>query len=167
MLITPEYVFKDVTHITPAFLAEKGIRALVLDVDNTIADDRSQVIPPEVAQWLADMRSAGISLTILSNGSKKRVQPFAEALGLRWVSRSAKPLPYGMWVARRRVGVEKHQMAMVGDQLFTDRMAAGFYGVPAFVVIPRGGDLNKTVQWKRKLEKRFWQKYYDKGGKTL
>ena len=31
MLITPEYVFKDVTHITPEFLAEKGIRALVLD----------------------------------------------------------------------------------------------------------------------------------------
>lgn len=27
MLITPEYVFKDVTHITPEFLAGKGIRA--------------------------------------------------------------------------------------------------------------------------------------------
>ena len=26
MLITPEYVFKDVTHITPEWLAEKGIR---------------------------------------------------------------------------------------------------------------------------------------------
>ena len=30
MLITPEYVFKDVTHITPEFLAGKGIRALSL-----------------------------------------------------------------------------------------------------------------------------------------
>ena len=37
MLITPEYVFKDVTHITPEFLAGKGIRALVLDIDNTLA----------------------------------------------------------------------------------------------------------------------------------
>ena len=27
MLITPEYVFKDVTHITPEFLAGKGIRS--------------------------------------------------------------------------------------------------------------------------------------------
>ena len=42
MLITPEYVFKDVTHITPEFLAEKGIRALVLDIDNTLTADRSQ-----------------------------------------------------------------------------------------------------------------------------
>ena len=31
MLITPEYVFKDVTHITPEWLAAKGITALVLD----------------------------------------------------------------------------------------------------------------------------------------
>ena len=42
MLITPEYVFKDVTHITPEWLAQKGIRALVLDIDNTLTADRSQ-----------------------------------------------------------------------------------------------------------------------------
>ena len=41
MLITPEYVFKDVTHITPEFLAGKGIRALVLDIDNTLTAARS------------------------------------------------------------------------------------------------------------------------------
>mgnify|MGYP001310795444 CR=1 FL=1 len=33
MFVTPEYVFKDVTHITPEWLAAKGIRALVLDID--------------------------------------------------------------------------------------------------------------------------------------
>ena len=32
MLITPEYVFQDVTHITPAFLARLGVTALVLDL---------------------------------------------------------------------------------------------------------------------------------------
>ena len=58
MLITPEYVFKDVTHITPEFLAEKGIRALVLDIDNTLTADRSQELPDEVAGWLDTMRRA-------------------------------------------------------------------------------------------------------------
>lgn len=167
MLITPEYVFKDVTHITPEFLAEKGITALVLDVDNTLTADRSQELPPEVAAWLEQMKAAGVSLTILSNGSAKRVRPFAEKLGLGWVSRSAKPLPLGMWVARRRLGVGRRQMAMVGDQLYTDRLAAAVYGIPAFMVVPRGGDLNATVRLKRRWEKRHWQKYYDRGGKTL
>ena len=60
MLVTPEYVFKDVTHITPEWLAQKGIRALVLDIDNTLTADRSQELPDEVAGWLAQMKEAGI-----------------------------------------------------------------------------------------------------------
>ena len=49
MLITPEYVFKDVTHITPEWLAAKGITALVLDIDNTLTADplhRNQFASP-------------------------------------------------------------------------------------------------------------------------
>ena len=61
MLITPEYVFKDVTHITPEFLAGKGIRALVLDIDNTLTADRSQELPDEVAGWLADRKSTRLN----------------------------------------------------------------------------------------------------------
>ena len=118
MLITPEYVFKDVTHITPEFLAGKGIRALVLDIDNTLTADRSQELPDEVAGWLAQMKEAGIGLTIVSNGAEKRVRPFAKKLGLAYLYRSAKPLPFALMVARRRMGVKRKQMAMVGDQLY-------------------------------------------------
>ncbi len=100
MLITPEYVFQDVTHITPEWLAEKGIRALVLDIDNTLTADRSQELPDEVAQWLADLRTADIGLTIVSNGAEKRVRPFAEKLGLAYLYRSAKPLPFALMAAR-------------------------------------------------------------------
>ena len=167
MLITPEYVFKDVTHITPEFLAEKGIRALVLDIDNTLTADRSQELPDEVAGWLARMREAGIGLTIVSNGAEKRVRPFAQKLGLAYLYRSAKPLPFALMAARRRMGVKRREMAMVGAQLYADRMAAAFYGIPGLMVIPRGPDLGAQVVLKRTWEKRHWQEYYDRGGKTL
>ena len=122
MLITPEYVFKDVTHITPEWLAQKGIRALVLDIDNTLTADRSQELPEEVAGWLEAMH---------------------------------------------RAGVKRRQMAMVGDQLYADRMAAALYGIPGLMVIPRGPDLGAQVVLKRRWEKKHWQEYYDQGGKTL
>lgn len=83
MLITPEYVFQDVTHITPEWLAEKGIRALVLDIDNTLTADRSQELPDEVAQWLADLRTAGIGLTIVSNGAESGCAPLPKSWGWR------------------------------------------------------------------------------------
>lgn len=167
MLITPEYVFADVTHITSDFLAQKGIRALALDIDNTLTADRSQELPDEVAGWLEEMRKAGIRLTVISNGSAGRVRPFAEKLGLQWVSRAAKPLPIALMVAQKRLGVRRREMAMVGDQLYADRMAAALYGIPGLMVVPRGPDLGAQVVLKRKWEKRFWQAYYDRGGVTL
>ena len=167
MLITPQYVFKDVTHITPEWLAEKGIRALVLDIDNTLTADRSQELPAEVAQWLEAMQKAGVALTIVSNGAEQRVKPFARKLGLAYLYRAAKPLPFALMVARRRMGVKRREMAMVGDQLYADRMAAALYGIPGLMVVPRGPDLGAQVVLKRKWEKRHWQAYYDRGGKTL
>ena len=167
MLITPEYVFQDVTHITPAFLAQKGVQALVLDIDNTLTGDRSQELSADVAAWLEAMRQAGVGLTLVSNGSRRRVEPFARRLGLAYISRSAKPLPFGLMAARRRLGVSRRQMAMVGDQLYADRLAAALYGIPALMVVPRGPDLGAQVRLKRKWERRHWQAYYDKGGKLL
>ena len=167
MLITPEYVFKDVTHITPEWLAAKGIAALVLDIDNTLTADRSQELPEEVAGWLDTMRRAGVRLTIVSNGAEKRVRPFAQKLGLAYLYRSAKPLPFALMAAQHRMGVKRRQMAMVGDQLYADRMAAALYGIPGLMVVPRGPDLGAQVILKRKWEKKHWQKYYDRGGKTL
>ena len=85
--------FKDVTHITPEWLAAMGITALVLDIDNTLTADRSQELPEEVAAWLAAMRKAGVKLTIVSNGGKAGALPLPEKLGLAYLYRAAKPLP--------------------------------------------------------------------------
>ena len=165
MLITPEYVFKDVTHITPEWLAAKDITALVLDIDNTLTADRSQELPEEVAAWLAAMRKAEVKLTIVSNGAEKRVRPFAEKLGLAYLYRAAKPLPFALMVAQHRMGVKHRQMAMVGDQIFTDRLAAGLYGISCLYTMPRGGDHQRGVQFKRRFEPYWLDRYYQKGGR--
>ena len=167
MIVTPEYLFRSVSHITPEFLRSQGVQGLVLDVDNPLTGDESQPQDEEVRGWLDTMRAAGIALTIASNNDAARVRPFADRVGLQFVSMACKPLPIGLMVARRRLGLEKHQMAIVGDQLFTDRMAAGLYGIPADVVLPRGKDVNKGVKAKRKLEAPFIRRYYKKGGTLL
>lgn len=167
MLLTPEIIFRHVESITPEFLRSRGIRALVLDVDNTLTGDGSQQLDESVQVWLDTMRAAGISLTIVSNNTAKRVRPFAGRVGLAFVPLACKPLPVGLFVARHRLGVPRSAMAMVGDQIFTDRMAAGLYGIQCLYVLPRTPhDKNKVVRLKRKLEAPFVRKYYAKGGVT-
>lgn len=82
-------------------------------------------------------------------------------LGCRW---PGKPLPVGLAVARRRLGVRKNQMAMVGDQIFTDRLAAGLYGISCLYTMPRGGDHQRGVQFKRRFEPYWLDRYYQKRG---
>ena len=166
MILTPEYIFRNVEAIRPEFLAQKGIKALVLDVDNTLTGDGSQVLDDSVKAWLRQMREADISLTIVSNNTAKRVRPFAERIGLAWVSMACKPLPLGLMVARHRLGVTKSQMAMVGDQIYADRMAAGLYGIPCLFLLPRTPrDKARSVQIKRKFEPHWVNRYFEKGGK--
>ncbi len=105
MLITPEYVFKDVTHITPEWLAAKGITALVLDIDNTLTG-RPQPGPAGGGGRVAGRhaQAPGVKLTIVSNGAEKRVRPFAQKLGLAYLYRACQapalcadggPAPHG------------------------------------------------------------------------
>ena len=63
MILTPEIVFRKIECIHPDYLKAHGITALVLDVDNTLTGDNSQVLEPTVQAWLDEMRAAGISLT--------------------------------------------------------------------------------------------------------
>lgn len=45
-LFTPTIVFERITCITPEFLGARGLRALILDVDNTLTAHGSQELPP-------------------------------------------------------------------------------------------------------------------------
>ncbi|MFV0413414.1 MAG: YqeG family HAD IIIA-type phosphatase [Oscillospiraceae bacterium] len=166
-LLTPHFIFKNVTRITPAFLQQQGIKALVLDVDNTLTEHGSQLLRPEIENWLATMRENGVRLGIVSNNFEKRVGPFAGKLGLDYVSFSCKPFPRGLAVMRRKWGVQRSEMALVGDQIYTDALAARLYGVRVLLVKPLAEDIKPGIRFKRHLEAPVISRYYKKGGKLL
>lgn len=95
-LFTPTIVFERITCITPEFLGARGLRALILDVDNTLTAHGSQELPPDVAAWLDTMRAAGVKLTIASNNMPGRVAPFAKRVGLEYQAFCCKPSPFGL-----------------------------------------------------------------------
>ena len=166
-MLTPEYLFQDITHITPEFLRQQGIRALLLDVDNTLTAHGSQQLSQPVADWLEQMKAQGVRMVIVSNNLRRRVEPFARQLGLEYISMGCKPLPGGLARARHLLGVRRGQVALVGDQLFTDRLAGCLHGIRGLVVEPKTRDIKKGILFRRKLEKPFIEKYFKQGGKLL
>ena len=165
-LFTPTIVFERITCITPEFLGARGLRALILDVDNTLTAHGSQELPPDVAAWLDTMRAAGVKLTIASNNMPGRVAPFAKRVGLEYQAFCCKPSPFGLRRARRAMGVSRREVALVGAQIFTDALGANLYGIPVLLVQPMRQDTKATIRLKRALEKPVLARYYKKGGRV-
>ena len=77
----------------PIFCHSWGARAVLLDVDNTIASYTSTSRSRGAVQWAQNMVEAGFRVMIVSNNFKKRVEPFARRFGLDCISFAMKPLP--------------------------------------------------------------------------
>ena len=140
--------------ITPEFLNSSGVRAILLDVDNTLTRYKSQELDPAVAAWLQRMQQQGIALTVVSNGLPRRVRPFAQKIGLRCIAFACKPSPVGYLRGARRLGLPRRQCAIVGDQMFTDVVGANLCGMRSIMLDPIELEQGKpTIQLKRKCER--------------
>ena len=134
----PQYIFRELTDITPDFLVRLGVRFLMLDLDNTIAAYNEHSPSQAVSEWFAMMKSHGIELFIISNSTRiNRVEAFSNALGAGFVMRSRKPSPQGLYKALNETGQDAGVSALVGDQVLTDALAANRAGVISIVVHPR------------------------------
>lgn len=168
-IFDPGYIFHRAYEIAPQWLAAKGISVLLLDVDNTLTLHDAPGISGEMQKWLDELRAQGIALFIISNNSRERVQPFADGLGLGCIANAAKPSTVGVDRAIERLGVKKEQIALIGDQIFTDIWCANRAGVLSILVEPMEPEPWLRFKLKRILEKpilRRWKKRRAKQGEA-
>ena len=131
----PDKIFDNVTCIRPEFLRQAGIRGLLLDIDGTLAQTRQPEPSPAVDAWLAEMRRSGVALYILSNNkSPERTRAFAERIGCGWRHRSHKPGRKGFAAAARELGLAPRELAIVGDQIYTDVLGGMRAGMHTLMV---------------------------------
>ncbi|USF28420.1 hypothetical protein N510_003381 [Firmicutes bacterium ASF500] len=133
----PRGVYPSITHISPEALAERGVKLVLADLDNTLVPYKVTVPPAEVIAWKEALAAAGITLFLLSNSRKPgRAQKFAEQLGIPYQGHSGKPKRAGYLRAMERMGAKPEETVMVGDQIFTDTLGANNAGVTPLLVLP-------------------------------
>jgi len=122
--------------ISVDWLLEQGVLAVLADLDNTLAGYTGNTPDKGVKGWIDSLRKAGIPLMIVSNAKEVRVAAFCAPLGLPYISRAAKPNPRGLLDAVARLGVSPEKAVMVGDQFFTDMLAARKAGIQGVLIPP-------------------------------
>ena len=135
-LFTPDLRAESVLELTPQRLRELGLDVLLVDVDCTLKRYPSPEVDAAVAAWLAGLRADGFSVCLVSNGRQARIRRLAEGLGLPFIAKACKPLPFRCWRAMRRLGAPRARTAMVGDQIFADVMAGRLAGLYTILVRP-------------------------------
>lgn len=160
MLFKITAAFRKASDITPQKLKELGIKGLILDLDNTLTTHDNPVPADGILEWLDCMKKNNIILMIVSNNHPPRVKPFADMLGLDFVSEGRKPLTKGFREASQKMNLPKNQLAAVGDQIYTDVLGANLYGIKMLYVQPIEHEKTNFFKFKRKMEKPFLPKNF-------
>lgn len=156
----PDLILERVWQINETVLAQLGVKALILDVDNTLSTHGAPVPAGEVVPWMQKMNEIKVPLIILSNNTQKRVQPFAKRLNLEFVHFAIKPLPGGFKRAARLLKLPPEQIGVVGDQVFTDILGGNLAGMKTILVMPLGESGTRFIRFKRYFEKKYINLYY-------
>ena len=136
-IMIPHVLAEDIFRIKAEDLKKKGISLLFLDLDNTLSPYSEDLPPEPVLAWMQELKAAGISPYIISNNtSEDRVRTYAAACAIPYVARAGKPSPKTMLKAMEKLGKTKEETALMGDQIFTDGLAARRAGLTAIVIRP-------------------------------
>ena len=155
----PTKIYDNIYAIPPEEMLSLGIRALILDIDNTLVTYDDPKPTESVTKWLSDMHAAGIQTAFVSNNHAPRVEMFCDGLGCYFHADAKKPSRKFLLEAMAHMGTDVNNTACVGDQLFTDVWAGKRAGMRAFLVPPIKDKRTLFFRAKRLLEKPFLRIY--------
>ena len=158
MFIYPNEYFSKIEDINIEFLQKNKIKALILDMDNTLINYKKEM-PKTIEEWAKNLIGQGMKLYIVSNTNKKeKVKRIANLLGIPYVYFAKKPLKFGLLKAKKDLGEKSENIAVVGDQIFTD--VIGGNRCKMFTILIDAIEEKEFwyTAWKRPIEKRIKEK---------
>lgn len=146
----PDFSADSVLDIDFIKLQNLGVKHVLFDLDLTIRKPRAPEIEAEIITYLVDLRDRGVikSLNLATNNMSRNLDQFSEPLGARVFQPFYK---YG--ILRRKpskryfahivevLGVEPHEIAMIGDKVMFDVKGGNQAGMLTVLVKPHGDDL--------------------------
>lgn len=155
----PALTLDKVQDISVNVLEKKDIKGLILDIDNTLVPPNMKEADENAVKWIENMKAAGFKVCIVSNASKKRVIKFNERLKLNAIHRASKPGTKAFLKAARLLDFKNNNIAVVGDQIFTDIFGGNRAGMFTILVNPIRRKENLFVMFKRLPERLVLSRY--------
>ncbi len=134
-------------------IAARGYRLLLLDIDNTLMAHGRHEKTETADRELERMRRAGLEIVLLSNAREERARAVGASLDTAIVGNAMKPSARGILRALEEYRQPPKRTLAIGDQVFTDLLAARRAGVPFVLVDPISPQEPFYIRLKRLAER--------------
>lgn len=159
-MLYPNEIYNKIEEINIEELIKKGIKGIILDVDNTLID-KSKILSEEKEKWVNEAKQKGLKVCILSNTLKKeKVETLSKKLGIPYYMFAKKPLTGGFKKCIKLFSIAPNEICVIGDQIFTDVLGGNICKMYTIYVHPISEeDYSITTKIKRPFEKIVIKKY--------
>jgi len=155
-LLHPNEYAHSVLDIDINKLWERGIRNLVIDLEDTLITKGNWDIKSKIHDWLNSVKEKGFGVCLVTNSFYfKKVSEFSKRINMPVINAAFKPFPFAFWRAMKIVGGTTQNTAVIGDQLFMDILGGNFVGTHTILVKHISKENNFLRKMMRELEKKF------------
>lgn len=162
-ILCPNDFARTVNDIDLDRLKSRGISGMIIDLDNTLLGWEHDIVPEEVVAWVAKAKKQGFSLCIASNSMASRVQQIADQVGVPAIPKAIKPRKWPFRRALQILQLRPSQVAVVGDQVFTDVLGGNRMRLYTILINPVSRKELRTTRMVRRVERRVIARLHRKG----
>lgn len=135
-LLIPDQHLDSIFELDIDYLQSLGIKGMITDLDNTLVPWNDRNISPRLAEWFALLKNKGFKLFIISNNSRDSGGQLARDLDIPAIFYAVKPRKKAFQKALENMELSPGEVAVIGDQVFTDVLGGNRLGLHTILVTP-------------------------------
>ena len=129
-IFAPNYYVQSFKTLNIRKLHEMGIQLLLCDIDNTLVAYDEEVPNQDVVDFIHKLKMNGIEVALCSNSLSSRGKNFGKHLPV------SKTYPFCFKKAMKDHGLKANQIAILGDQMYTDILGGNIWGLYTILTAP-------------------------------
>ena len=134
--LIPDHYYRNIFNIDLEQLQRNNIKGIICDIDNTIVPYKKRSLKEKVVNWFDTIQDEGFKVCLVSNGMDSRVNFFSKELDIPAIGQAIKPRKKAYQHAIEILKLDKPQIVVIGDQIFTDILGGNRLELETILVNP-------------------------------
>ena len=163
-LLKPNSYQESIYTINYQKLTKEGIKCLLFDLDNTCIPLLENKVNKKLIELFNKLKIMKLKIIIFSNATYNRLNLFKDKLPVDIEALCFKPSKIKFKKIMKKYNYKSSQIAIIGDQLFTDILGGNRVGIKTILINPLSKEDKTFTKILRKLEKKIMKKIKLKKG---